>query len=172
MPSARGCGERDAEVGDQRVPALEQDVLGLDVAMDHAGGVRVAERVGDFARDPHGFVDRQLLLARQPVAQGLALARTASRRKRVAVHAPRIEERQDVRMLQIRGGLDLGEEPLGADHGGELGPQDLERDLAIVSEVVREVDGGHAALAQLALDPVAICEAGGEPLLIRHVSST
>ena len=65
--------ERDAEVGDQRVPALQQDVLGLDVAVDDAERVRVAERVGDFARDAHRVVDRQLPLARRA-------ARAASRR--------------------------------------------------------------------------------------------
>ena len=53
-------------------------------------------------------------------------------------------------------------EPLGAEHGGELGLEDLERDLAVVLEVLGEVDGGHAALAQLALDAVAVGEGGGE----------
>ena len=59
-------------------------------------------------------------------------------------------------MLQRRDGLDLAEEPLGADHRGQLGPQHLDGDLAAVLEVVREIDGGHAALAQLALDAVAV----------------
>ena len=66
-------------------------------------------------------------------------------------------------MLQVGGGLDLGEEPLGADHGGELGAQHLDRDLAIVLEVVREVHGGHAARAELALDAVPVGEGGGKP---------
>ena len=48
------------------------------------------------------------------------------------------------------------QEPLGAEHRGELGPQHLERDLAVVPEVVREVDGRHAAGAELALDAVAV----------------
>ena len=65
-------------------------------------------------------------------------------------------------MLQVGGGLDLAEEPLGADHGGELGPQHLDRDLAVVLEVLGEVDGGHAALAELALDAVAVGQRGGE----------
>jgi hypothetical protein len=29
---------------------------------------------------------------------------------------------------------DLGEEALGPDHGGELGPHELEGDLAVVAE--------------------------------------
>ena len=45
-----------------------------------------------------------------------------------------------------------------ADHGGELRAEDLDGDGAIVLEVVREVDGGHAARAELALDAVAVGE--------------
>ncbi len=66
-------------------------------------------------------------------------------------------------MLQVRGGLDLAEEPLGADDGGEFGAEDLDGDLAVVLEVMREVDGGHAALAELALKAVAVSEGRGEP---------
>ena len=36
---------RDAEVGDDRPPAIEQDVFGLDVAMNDGLAVRVAERL-------------------------------------------------------------------------------------------------------------------------------
>ena len=54
--------------------------------------------------------------------------------------------------LQPRGELDLAQEPLGAQRRGELGAEHLERDLAVVLEVVREVDGRHAAAAELALD--------------------
>ena len=59
-------------------------------------------------------------------------------------------------MLEVRGGLDLAQEALGADDGGELGAEDLDGDGAIVLEVVREVDGGHAARTELALDAVAV----------------
>ncbi len=60
-------------------------------------------------------------------------------------------------MLQLRGRLDLGEKALGAERGGEIGVQHLDRDVAIVPEVVREVDRRHAAGAELALDAVAVC---------------
>ena len=45
-------------------------------------------------------------------------------------------------------------QPLGSDHRGELGSQHLQRDLSLVLQVLSEVDRGHAALAQLALDAV------------------
>ena len=41
-------------------PSCEQDVLGLDVAMDDAVRVRVGECLGDLAGDAQRFVDRQL----------------------------------------------------------------------------------------------------------------
>ena len=59
-------------------------------------------------------------------------------------------------MLQVRGQLDLGQEPLGADHGGELGAEQLEGDPPVVPEVLGQEDGGHAAGADLALDPVTV----------------
>ena len=65
-------------------------------------------------------------------------------------------------MLQVRRRLDLGEEPLGAECRGEIGVQHLDRDLAVVLEVVREVDRGHAARAELALDAVAVGEGRAE----------
>ena len=55
-----------------------------------------------------------------------------------------------------RGDPDLGEEALAAEHRGQLGAQDLEGDVAVVLEVVREIDRRHAARAELALDAVAV----------------
>ena len=134
---------------------VQQDVLGLDVAVDHAVAVGVVERVGDFGRDPDRIVDRELLLAGQPIAQRFAL----DERHHVvsgAVHFARVDQAEDVRMLQGRDRLDLAQEPLGTDDRGELGLQDLDGDLAVVLEILREIDGGHAARAELALDAIAV----------------
>ena len=47
--------------------------------------------------------------------------------------------------------------------------EDLERDPALVLEVAGERNRGHAALADFALDPVAVGEGGGEAGgVIRH----
>ena len=67
-------------------------------------------------------------------------------------------------MTQRRGGLDLDHEPLAADHGGQLGLQHLERDLAIVLQILGQVHGGHAALPELALDAVAVGQGRGETI--------
>ena len=55
-----------------------------------------------------------------------------------------IEHAEDVGMLQPRGELDLALEPLGAERGGDLGVQDLERDGAVVAQVVGEEDDGKS----------------------------
>jgi hypothetical protein len=69
-----------------------------------------------------------------------------------------IEEWKNVRVLEIRRRLDLGQKALRADDGRQLGLQNLEGDFPLVPEVVGQIDGGHAALPELALDPVAAFE--------------
>src|SRR5207253_420268 len=46
-----GDGECDPEVGDEWLPLVEENVLGLEVAVDHALAVRVVERPRDRRRD-------------------------------------------------------------------------------------------------------------------------
>ncbi len=58
-----------------------------------------------------------------------------------------VVDRQDVGMLEAGGGADLAQEALGAEGGAQLGVEDLERDGAVVLEVVGEVDARHAAAA-------------------------
>ena len=65
-------------------------------------------------------------------------------------------------MLELRRGPDLLHEPLGANHGSQLGVQHLQCDHAAVLYVLGEIDGGHAAFAEAALDAVAIGEVRGE----------
>ena len=61
-------------------------------------------------------------------------------------------------MLQPRGEHDFALEPLGAERGGDLGVEHLERHRPIVLEVVGEEDRGHPATAKLSLDTVAVTE--------------
>jgi len=66
-------GFPDAEVGDDPVPFVQQDVLGLDVAMHDVVAVRVVERVGDFRRQSRRQIDRELAPLAKQVAQRLPL---------------------------------------------------------------------------------------------------
>jgi hypothetical protein len=160
-PAGLAGGEGDAEVGHQRRAVVQQDVLGLDVAVHHAVAVGVVERRGHLLGDADGIGHGELLLAGQPVAQGLPFDER-HHVEQVAVGLTRIEQRQDVRVLQIGRELDLGQEPLGADHGRELGAEHLERDPPGVADVLGEVDGRHAAGADLALEAVAVRQGGLE----------
>ena len=61
-------------------------------------------------------------------------------------------------MLEARGDLDLREEALDTEHGAERGIEDLERDLAVVLAVTREIDRRHATAREFALHGVAARE--------------
>ena len=96
--------------------------------------MRVAERLGDLARDLQRVLERQLLLRAQPVAQRFAL----DVRHDVVEQPPAtvgggldhaaVEEGQDVRMVELGGDGDLAQEPLGAERVGEFRVEDLDRD--------------------------------------------
>ena len=74
-------------------------------------------------------------------------------------------------MLEVRGRADFLDEAFTADGGDDGRVHDFERDLPIVPEVARQVDGRHAARTQLAFDTVAAGERGGELFLHRgHVA--
>ena len=143
--------------------AGEHDVLRLDVAVDDAGGVCHGERFRGLGQQPHRIRDGQLARAHEPVPQRFAVDVRHHIIEEPAGLA-RIEHAEYVRMLQPRGDLDLAAEPLGAERRREVGAQHLDRHLAVVLEVFGEIDHRHPALAELALDAVAVGERGGEPV--------
>jgi hypothetical protein len=113
-------------------------------------GLGLGRRCG---RRRHG----ELRFPGQPLAEGFTL----DERHHVedgAGDRPRVEEGENLGVLEVGRGLDLRQEPLGADHGGQLRPEDLESDLTVVAAIVREVDRRHPALTERALDPIPIGE--------------
>ena len=149
---------RDPEVGDQGAAVFgQQQVLRLDVPVSHALVVCVLEGLGRLPRDPERFLHRELLLPPQPVPQRLALD-VRHGEPEVAGGLARVVNGEDVGMLQACGELDLPLEPVGPDGDGELRKQHLQRDGAVVLEVASQVDGGHAAAPELALEHVAVAE--------------
>ena len=145
---------RDAEVGDERMAARQEDVLRLDVAVDHTVPVRVLEGFRRLLRDADGHVHRELLLAVEPVAQRFPLDERHREPEPVG-GLTAVVHREDVGVLQPGGEADLALEPFRAEGVAQVRMEDLERDGAVVAQVVREVHRRHAAAAQLALDGIA-----------------
>ena len=107
--------------------------------------------------DAHCVLDGKLRLAIETLPQRFA-GDERHHIVEISVCLPGIVQRQNVRMLEVRRRPNLGEESLGAERGGQLGVQHLERDLARVLHVASEIDGRHAARAELALYLVAASE--------------
>ena len=120
------------------MPAVQQDVLRLDVPVDDAVPVGVVEGAGDLGGYPDRIGDGELFLAIQPIPKALPLDERHHIEKE-GIRRPRIEQRQDMRVLQVGGGLDLRQEAVGPDHRGELGAQHLDRNFAIVFQVLRQI---------------------------------
>ena len=112
--AVRPMRARDAEVGDQRHAVDEQDVLGLDVAMDQILLMRVAQRAAISRVKPQRVVQRQLRLAPEPGAQRFARDVGHDEVEQLAGRA-RVEQRDDVRMIEAGDDLDLAEEALATD---------------------------------------------------------
>ncbi len=157
----RGQRARDAEVREEDVAIGDEHVVRLHVAVDDPLRMGVRQRVGQLAEDAHGRPDRQALVASQPAAQRFAVDERHDVEQR-AVGRTGVEEREDVRMFEMRGGLDLVEKPLGPDRRGDIPFEHLDRDVALVFEVACEVDRRHAAAAKLSLEPIPRREGEGQ----------
>ncbi len=84
----------------------DEDVARLDVAMHDATLVCIGERIGDLARDVERIVEWKLLLALEACGQRLAF----DIRRDVILEptdASRVEDRENVRMLEARSDLNL-----------------------------------------------------------------
>src|SRR4030095_2259233 len=151
-----------------RVTAGQQDILRLDVAMNDALVVGVAQRIRDLSREAQCVIQRELLLPGDPVAQRLAFDEGHDV-VRVAIHLAGVDQPQDVGMLQGGGGLDFPHKPVSSDDRRELWPENLDRYLPVVLEIFGEIDGRHAALTQLPLNAVAVGEGGRKSLVDGHL---
>jgi hypothetical protein len=128
-----------------------------------AARVRIRQRVRHLPCDAKRLRERKRAVAAE------ALAQRAVRDVRHDVvqrdaHVPRVEERQDVRMVQAGGDTDLPQEAIGAEQGGDVRSQHLQGHLAFELQVLGEPDRGHAARTELAVEAVTIGQGRGEAL--------
>jgi hypothetical protein len=84
-----------------------------------------------------------------------------------------VQQRENMRMLQTGCGADLAQEALAAEGGAEVRMEHLDRDVAVVLQIVREVHGGHAAGAEFPVESLALREGAGQPVSdVAHAIST
>ena len=92
---------RDAEIRDQGVSVYQQDILRRDVAMHDATTMREIEGTCDFACDSQRVVDLESSFAGQTTTQRFPV-HVRHDVVQPSVGGARIEERQNVRVLQGR----------------------------------------------------------------------
>jgi hypothetical protein len=82
-----------------------------------------------------------------------------------AIGLSRVVERQEIGVVQLGCYPDLPEKPLPSQNLGQAEVEHLERNVPVVLEVACEIDHGHAAVADLALDGVTILQNRREVIL-------
>ena len=150
----RIVGAGDAEIGQRRGAVFaHQDIVGLDVAMHEAFGVRIIERSRNFAHHAQGERDRPRLAV---LAQDRAATEILHRDVVIVARAADIMHADDIAVMQLGCDPRLAQEAFAEIRIGQQGRRhDLERDIALDRFLGGQVHGRHAATAELALDVVA-----------------
>ena len=105
--------------------------------------------------DLDALLYRELFLAIELVAQRLTLdAGHDIIKERVGCAG--VEQRENMGMLQVGCNFDFLEEPLRTDDRRQLRMQNLDGNFAVVFEILRGIDGGHAAGTEFTLEGVTI----------------
>ncbi len=134
VPAARR-NPGDAEVAHHRVSLSKQDVLRLDVPVDHPAAMGVGQRVGDLGAQP------------KDVFQGKGSFGEESRPQRAAFNqgrdevevdtgCARIDQGKNVRVLETGFDLDFAQEPLRLPRVLRTGVEDLDGDPSAMLQVL------------------------------------
>ena len=134
------------------LPAGEEDVVRLDVAVHDAVRVRVGEGPGDVAEDADHLAGghRSLL---EPAAQAVAVHIRHAEPGQPAGLAGG-QDRDYVGMLQLGREQHFTMEALERDAGEQLRREHLHHDATVERLLQCQVGAGHAAAAQLPLEHV------------------
>ena len=147
---------RDAEVRQDRVAVLQEDVLGLEVSMHDAEGVRERERVDDFTQDANHFVDGQCAVQHESLAQRFARDERCDVEQQPVARACG-EHGKDVRVLELGSDKHLALEALRACFARQF-RQHLHDHPTIQRTLGRQEEPAHPSRSELALDLERIAE--------------
>jgi hypothetical protein len=143
----------------------EHRVVGLEVAVDDAGGVGLRKRAGDGAdhRDRGPHAERSVAL--HPLAEALTVEQLHGDEEGAVVILSEVVEGDDVGVLQLADGSRLLDEALHRQVVvGQHRADALEGDLPAKGLLHRHVHRAHAAEAEQRLDLVATGEGRPEAL--------
>ena len=129
---------------------VEEHVVGLEVAVDQALGVRAGQALADGDEHPDDLAPGALLLG-HPLAQGAA-GEVLHRHEHLALVDADVVDGDHVRVRHLGDRLSLPDHarlPPGLIRGLFLRPQKLERDPAIQLRIECRVDDAHRARAEL-----------------------
>ena len=163
--------EGDPEVGQVHVAlVVEQQVAGLDVAVHDASMMSRAQCAADLIHDAHRLVEVERAVDETILDR--PSAQPAHHEVRAARLSPEVVERHDVGMLEAGDELRLVLEP--ADERGvvgEVGVDDLHRDIAAHAGLGRAVHDAEATLTELLAEEVAPQRSGRRFLVEARVAS-
>ena len=162
---------RRVELGEAEVEQLgnfvavvalhDEDVLGLEIAVDDAGSVGLHEPLGAVADDAARGRRVDEADAGHPVVERLAVEELHGDVGPAVFEAPRVVHVDDVGALHARGGARLAEEPLDDDvRVRQLLGEHLERHALAEGDLLGLVDRGHSPTPDLARDAVFSDEHG------------
>ncbi len=163
QPRVRAAGvadrARDAEVGHHRAPTIgrQQDVVRLDVAVDYAARMGVGEGARHLRQQPPRLRDGHPGIPGQTPRQRVAVDVRHDEEHQSLTLVDR-EDRNNVGMRQLRGGLGLTQKPranVGAKR--QLRRQDFDRDRPLEPAVSRQVHDPHPAAPDLPVELERLC---------------
>ena len=138
--------------------------------MHHPLPMRVIQRGGDLPRNGQRAFDTEPVLADERLSQRFA-AHVRQDIVEQPVRCPRIDQREDVGMIEPGRDTNFLKKAITSQYGAEFGAQHLERYRPIVLEIGGQVDRCHAPGPEFAFKPVTVGESrrdAGLEFGVRH----
>ncbi len=136
----------------------DEDVLGLDVAMDDALLVRTTDAVRERQEQLHRADGADACLALQERRQRLALGELHDEERVAARRPAEVEDAHERRMREAGRSVRLANHARRLPGGRCARANQLERDVNAEHERVGNPDDAHAALPELAHESVAVAD--------------